>query len=105
MRNNFPKDCRECDKSNTCNNPGPYGSFQCAYRPQIMEAAIQEALLPRSEALTPCCGVKPEIHTERNPNLGITYICCPICGTLLLEDTRAKAIEGWNRGERSWKSD
>lgn len=70
MRNNFPEDCRECDKSNTCNNPGPYGSFQCAYRPQIMEAAIQEALLPLSEALTPMLWGKTRNSHREEPESG-----------------------------------
>lgn len=52
-----------------------------------------------------CCGVTPEIRTEQNPNLDTTFICCPVCGDLLLEETREKAIEGWNNGERSYSAD
>lgn len=49
MRNNFPKDCRECDQSATCNNPGPYGSYRCAYRPYIEEAMIRKTLNPKKK--------------------------------------------------------
>lgn len=49
MKTKVPRDCRECDKSHTCNNPGPYGSYRCAYRPYIEEALLNAALNPNKE--------------------------------------------------------
>lgn len=47
MKNNFPKNCQECDKGNTCNNPGPYGSYRCVYRPYIEEALFRATFNPK----------------------------------------------------------
>ena len=53
MVDNVPQNCVECDYAKTCTNPGPYGSYRCAYRSQIEAATLFAALNPPKKEVNP----------------------------------------------------
>ena len=45
----IPSNCRECEYSQICTNPAPYGHYRCVYKKEIERGAVEVLLQNNKE--------------------------------------------------------